>query len=163
MRLLHVPRVICILALVMLAGISPVALAQEASVSDNQVNAVAQKLYCPVCENIPLDECQTVTCVEWKEEIRAQLEAGGDAQSVIDSFVRRFGDSVVGIPQDPVLRTLTLLAPIVAVAVFAAVGVVTFRRFSRHKKPLVHDGPTPDALTDAEYRERLEADLKARR
>ena len=152
--------VLCLLWFCAVTGLA--ALAQEADVSDNQVNAVAKKLYCPVCENIPLDECQTVTCIEWKEEIRTQLGAGKDAASVIDSFVRRFGDSVVGIPQDPVLRALTLLAPIAAAIVFVMIGAATFRRFSRNRSAALSDAPGPETATDADYRARLEADLKAR-
>ena len=159
-RTRHLAAVLALL-FVMLSH-SPLSQAQAADVSDNQVNAVAQKLYCPVCENIPLDECQTVTCIDWKEEIRTQLAAGNDAVSVIDSFVRRFGDSVVGIPQDPVLRALTLLAPIVAALFFVLIGVATFRRFSRNRGEPVADALPPEAATEADYRARIEADLKAR-
>ena len=57
--------------------------AQGERVSDNAVNAVAEKMYCPVCENIPLDECQTQACVDWKEEIRQQLSEGQSEQAVM--------------------------------------------------------------------------------
>ena len=107
--------------------------AQDARVSDNMVNAVAEKMYCPVCENIPLDECHTSACLEWKEEIRQQLSEGIGEQQVINSFVRRFGDQVVGIPQDPLLRALTVLVPVLAVVMAIALGIVTFKRFGRHE------------------------------
>ena len=42
----------------------------------------------------------------------------------MESFVSRFGDQVVGIPQDPVLRGLTLLMPLVAALLAIAVGVL---------------------------------------
>jgi cytochrome c-type biogenesis protein CcmH len=32
-----------------------VATAQQPTPSDDEVNAIAKQLYCPVCENIPLD------------------------------------------------------------------------------------------------------------
>lgn len=37
------------------------ALAQDTAsgVTADQVNAIAKKLFCPVCENIPLDTCGT--------------------------------------------------------------------------------------------------------
>ena len=68
-----------ILILIVVSGLMTVS-AQDAYISDNEVNAVAEKLYCPVCENIPLDDCQTVTCLEWKEEIRIQLAQGESPQ-----------------------------------------------------------------------------------
>lgn len=141
-----------------------VAQAQDSEVSDNAVNRVAQKMYCPVCENIPLDECQTPTCIEWKEEIRAQLTAGQSEQEVIESFVRRFGDQVVGIPQDPVLRALTVLVPILSVALAIAVGIFAFTRFGQHQKlTLAEEDQQAAAASDEQYRQRLEEDLLARR
>ena len=40
------------------------------AITDDQVNAIANQLYCPVCENIPLDTCGTLACEDWREEIR---------------------------------------------------------------------------------------------
>jgi len=35
---------------------------QPPKVTDDAVNSVAKELYCPVCENIPLDVCPTQAC-----------------------------------------------------------------------------------------------------
>ena len=145
--------------------VASVTQAQDGRVSDNAVNAVAEKMYCPVCENIPLDECQTRACIEWKEEIRLQLAAGQDEEAVISSFVQRFGDQVVGIPQDPVLRMLTVLTPILALCLIMALGAYTFTRFGAHRR-LKIDAEAENcsaSATDEIYRQRLEADLAARR
>ena len=138
--------------------------AQDNDVSDNAVNSVAQKMYCPVCENIPLDECQTLACVEWKEEIRDQLAEGQSEQEVIESFVGRFGDQVVGIPQDPVLRALTVVVPVLSVLLAIAVGIFTFTRFGQHQKlNMARESQPTAAATEEQYRQRLEEDLLARR
>ena len=118
-------------------------------------------MYCPVCENIPLDECQTSACIEWKEEIRAQLTAGNNERAIIDSFVARFGDHVVGVPQDPLLRALTIVMPLLATALALGLGVATFRRFtSGAMQPSASAGKVK---TDAAYRAQVEADARARR
>ena len=39
--------------------IARTALAQSDVPTDDEVNAVARQMYCPVCENIPLDVCPT--------------------------------------------------------------------------------------------------------
>ncbi|MCA9906431.1 MAG: cytochrome c-type biogenesis protein CcmH, partial [Anaerolineae bacterium] len=70
--------------------------AQESTITDDQVNDVASEMYCPVCENIPLDACQTQACAEWREEIRDMLGEGYTPDEVKVDFVRRFGDRVVG-------------------------------------------------------------------
>ena len=118
-------------------------------------------MYCPVCENIPLDECQTSACLEWKEEIRLQLAAGKSESDIIDSFVARFGDHVVGVPQDPLLRALTIAMPLLATALALGLGVATFRRFSAGKTQRV--ATAGGARTDEAYRLQVEADARARR
>ncbi|MCY4064450.1 MAG: cytochrome c-type biogenesis protein CcmH [Chloroflexi bacterium] len=132
--------------------------------TDNDVIRVAERMYCPVCENIPLDDCETSACVEWKAEIRAQLAGGRSDQEVIDSFVARFGDNVVGVPQDPVLRALTVLMPLLATALAIGAGVFTFRRFGA--QPKLNADPLParaGELSDEAYRQRLEDDVRGRR
>lgn len=152
----------CLIAWLLLALL--ITQAQDEAISDNAVNAVAEKMYCPVCENIPLDECQTRACIEWKEEIRLQLGQGKDEAAVIDSFVRRFGDQVIGIPQDPVLRALTVLIPILALCLALALGIYTFSRFGGHQRLSMNDEAGLSAtVADDDYRRRLEEDLAARR
>ena len=144
----------CFALLMLCAGI---ALSQA---SDNAVNQVAQRMYCPICENIPLDECMTGACLEWKDEIRAQLAAGKSESAIIDSFVARFGDHVVGVPQDPILRILTIVMPLLGTALALGIGWKTFRSFS-HAKP---QPPTQTSeRSDESYRRQLEADVRARR
>ncbi|MCY4145443.1 MAG: cytochrome c-type biogenesis protein CcmH [Chloroflexi bacterium] len=137
------------------------ALLASAQASDNAVNQVAQRMYCPVCENIPLDECLTAACQEWKEEIRAQLAAGRSEQAIIDSFVARFGDHVVGVPVDPLMRALTIALPLLATALALGIGAVTFRRFAAGKQ--LPAAAAQRDRSEAAYRQRLEADVRARR
>ena len=90
-RLLHSFFFTLILAL-LAAGL---ALAQNPNPpvpSDDQVNAIAKQLYCPVCENIPLDVCGTQACAQWRELIREKLAAGlerGADQAVFCGPIRR--------------------------------------------------------------------------
>lgn len=138
--------------------------AQGEAASDNDVIRVAERMYCPVCENIPLDECHTSACLEWKEEIRRQLTEGRTAQEVIDSFVARFGDHVVGVPQDPVLRALTVVIPLLATALAIGVGAHTFRLFGRRQKlSLPGESASSGEPSDDVYRQRVEEDARARR
>ena len=59
-------------------------------VSDDEVNDVAQELYCPVCENTPLDVCGTQACADWRELIRTKLAQGETAQDVYAYFARQY-------------------------------------------------------------------------
>lgn len=169
------PHICSIVALLVLLSFTATARAQDDGVTDNDVIRVAERMYCPVCENIPLDDCETIACVEWKAEIRAQLAAGRSDQDVIDSFVARFGDNVVGVPQDPVLRALTVIMPLLATALALSAGVYTFRRFGAQPKlnlpppPGSHNeggranGESAVNTSDEVYRQRLEDDARGRR
>jgi cytochrome c-type biogenesis protein CcmH len=138
------------------------ALAQENAVTDDDVNAVAEQLYCPVCENIPLDVCPTDACIQWRREIRVQLEAGQSPDQIIADFVRRFGDRVVGTPQDPTLRAISLATPVLlALAALVVAGAMLRRRMrgAAQPMPVTVAGEKDDEF----YRARLEADLRERR
>jgi cytochrome c-type biogenesis protein CcmH len=149
-----------IIALLLLLALPAAA---QSSISDDEVNEVARKLYCPVCENIPLDVCPTLACSEWREEIRTQLASGATEQDVINDFVARYGEQVVGTPLDPMLRTLSLLTPwlIGLVAVLSAAFVLVRWRGGQPRRVLATvDTGTKD---DDYYRTRIEQDLQARR
>jgi cytochrome c-type biogenesis protein CcmH len=131
-------------------------------VTNDDVNRVASQLFCPVCEHLPLDVCPEPTCIQWRSEIRVQLEQGRSDREIIDFFVDEYGDRVVGIPQNPLLRALSLAGPVAVVIFGLAAGVWTFRRWRGNdddgESPPEDTGSSPDEGND-EYRSRLESDL----
>jgi cytochrome c-type biogenesis protein CcmH len=162
---------LAILIGVSVPGFPIVAQGGNTTVTDDDVNAVARKLYCPVCENIPLDTCGTVACGQWRDEIRIQLEGGATPQQVIDSFVARYGDRVVGTPQDPTLRSLSLVTPWVISALALLAAIFAFIRWQRSRSATASAAGTLASQTSAdstlpspdEYLARLEDDLARRR
>ena len=94
-----------------------VALAQDSTPgapSDDEVNAIASQLYCPVCENTPLDVCPTQACAEWRELIREKLAEGWSEEQIKQYFVERFGDRVLAIPPPHGLNWLVYIIPSIA-------------------------------------------------
>ena len=85
------------LAMLIMIGVG-VVLAQAPTPSDNDVNAVARELYCPVCENIPLDVCPTTACAQWRELIRLKLAQGQSKEQIKQYFVTQYGDRVLAEP-----------------------------------------------------------------
>jgi cytochrome c-type biogenesis protein CcmH len=137
------------------------ATAQE-TVTDDEVNIVAARMYCPECEFVPLDDCGTPACIQWKREIRAQLEAGRTSDEIVADFVQRYGDRVVGTPQDPLLRAISLVTPWILAVLAVTFGIRTLLRLNQRKA--ITDSPQlARTLTDDDYRARLERDLQARR
>ena len=83
--------------------------------TDDDVNAIAKKLYCPVCPNTPLDVCETKACKDWRQQIRDQLSAGWNEQQIMDYFVAQYGERVLAEPQRSGFTSLVWMLPIIAV------------------------------------------------
>lgn len=79
--------------------------------SDDQVNAIAKQLYCPVCENIPLDVCPTQACAEWRGLIREKLSQGWTEQQIKTYFAEQYGDRVLAEPPLKGLNWMVYVLP----------------------------------------------------
>lgn len=136
------------------------------SVTDDEVNEVAARMYCPICEMEPLHTCRATTCIEWRQEIREQLAEGRTSDEIVTYFVDFYGDRVVGIPEDDGLRLLSLAGPIAVTILAIIVGFWTFNRWQQRNNELITPSSapipeTPDNETGYdEYRSRLENDLR---
>lgn len=153
-------------ALLILTAVAGLAGAQDAAgrtVTADDVNAIAKQMYCPVCENIPLDVCGTAACAQWRDEIRIQLESGSTPDEIISDFVARYGDRVVGTPQNPTLRALSLVTPWVAAGLVVALALYLLLRWWRGQRPALATAAASAQPADDDYRARLERDLQARR
>jgi cytochrome c-type biogenesis protein CcmH len=130
-------------------------------VTDDEVNAVAKQLYCPVCENIPLDVCSTQACQDWREEIRLKLSQGWNTEQIKQYFADRFGDRVLAAPPARGLNWLVYLFP--PAAIVAGVFIL-YRAFKAWKQPAsssVAASPTTGPVAD-EYIKRLEEEMQKR-
>ncbi len=131
-------------------------------VSDDEVNAVAKDLYCPVCENTPLDVCGTQACADWRELIRTKLAAGESPQDIFNYFARQYGDGVLAAPPRQGINLLLWLFPIVAVVL----GLVFFARYLQGLRAAQGAAPaTADPLPVADepaddYAARVEQELR---
>jgi cytochrome c-type biogenesis protein CcmH len=157
------PYLTIIIILLALFTLSVYAQDTSSNVTADQVNSVASQMYCPVCENIPLDVCGTEACAQWRDEIRSQLQNGRTSDQIIADFVARYGDRVVGTPQDPGLRALSLVTPWI-IALVVLIGVIwVFIRWRRNKLAFVGNNAPLSQATADDYRARIERDLQARR
>jgi len=70
----------------------------EPPVSDDEVNRLASELYCPACENVPLEVCPTKACAQWRELIREKLALGWNDEEIKAYFATQYGDQVLAVP-----------------------------------------------------------------
>ncbi|HLE23123.1 MAG TPA: cytochrome c-type biogenesis protein [Anaerolineales bacterium] len=143
----------------MLAFSTGRASAQEPTPSDDEVNAIARELYCPVCENVPLDVCPTQACAQWRATIREKLVLGWTEPQIQDYFVAQYGDRVLAAPPPRGLNWLVYLLPPVALVAAGLLLWQTMRRWRR----AAEQAPIPAAPQEADpYVRRLEEELKRR-
>jgi cytochrome c-type biogenesis protein CcmH len=133
--------------------------AQSSEPSDDQVNYVAHQLYCPVCENTPLDVCPTQACAQWRATIKEKLAAGWSEQQIKDYFVQQYGERVLAQPSiDGLNIILWIMAPL-GVLVAASVYIYYLRQMQR---PLSATAPVASPPAD-DYAKQLEEELAKRR
>lgn len=144
-------------------GGTPPPPAGERIVTDDEVNAIAKQLYCPVCENVPLDVCGTKACADWRDEIRAMLEEGRSEAEIKAYFVERYGRRVLATPEARGFDLLLWVLPPVVVIGGAVVLVITLRRMAPGALA-AQAAPRQAALQyddlDPQYVARLERDLE---
>ena len=135
------------------------ALAQDEQPSDDEVNAVAKGLYCPVCENVPLDVCPTLACKQWRDTIRDKLAQNWSQEQIEQYFVSQYGDRVLATPPASGLNWLVyLLPPLVFIAGAVILGgAIRSWRVSPHVISQTADEPSADP-----YLERVEEELRRR-
>ncbi len=84
-------------------------------ITDDMVNAIAKQLYCPVCENIPLDVCGTQACAQWRELIREKLQEGWTEEQIKAYFAQQYGERVLATPRPRGFSLLIYVFPPLAI------------------------------------------------
>lgn len=128
--------------------------------TDDEVNAIAHKLYCPVCESTPLDVCPTDACKDWRELIRTMLADGKTEDEILKHFEQQYGARVLAEPPKQGFYWLIYLLPPI---IILAGAVMLFRSLKDWTKPKETESNTGaesrDSLSD-EYINRIEEELK---
>jgi cytochrome c-type biogenesis protein CcmH len=137
------------------------------SVSDDQVNAVAKQLYCPVCENIPLDVCPTQACAQWRELIREKLATGWNADQIKNYFMIQYGDRVLAQPPARGLNLLVYILPPVSLLLGVYILYRVFRsmrvRPGKTAPPVAPMGEAvPEVGPQDKYAKKMEEEMRQR-
>ncbi len=135
--------------------------AQGPTPTDDEVNQIAKQLYCPVCENTPLDVCPTEACRQWRDLIREMLADGKNEADIKQYFVEHFGPRVLNEPPNQ------FASYIVPVAAFLLGALLLFRGFQMWTKPSKTEADVPvseaEPVHQDEYIQKMEEELKKRK
>jgi cytochrome c-type biogenesis protein CcmH len=136
--------------------------AQSPTPSDDEVNRIAHQLYCPVCENTPLDVCPTEACRQWRDLIRQKLELGWSEGQIKQYFVDQYGTRVLGEPPATGFNWLVYVLPPVIILAGALLLLRVLSGWKRTATAASASQKSEDPA-DAQYVALLEDELKKRK
>lgn len=137
---------------------------------DDVIN-VAKEMECDVCEGIPLDECESVACREWRQEIARQLGEGRSKAEILDYFVERYGADVATLPRNRTDLFIAYAVPLGVALLLGFLGVRQLQQLRQHGRqtgqPVRYQGskrklkqrPVPEDI-DPVLIDRLRQDLE---
>ena len=103
--------------------------------TDDQVNAIAKNLYCPVCPNTPLDVCETKACQDWRAQIRDQLAKGWNEEQIVAYFVAQYGERVLGEPKRSGFTSMVWVLPLISVILGLVIVWQVLRSWKARQSP----------------------------
>lgn len=134
--------------------------------TDDEVNQIARQLYCPVCENIPLDTCGTEACEQWRGVIRDKLAAGWSEGQIKTYFVEQYGDRVLAEPPRRGFNWLVYVLPPLAFVIGLTALFLGYQQWRTAGDPdIVQKDPkirSVDQEISEEYLKRVEDELAKR-
>jgi cytochrome c-type biogenesis protein CcmH len=98
----------------------------------DRASALEQRLRCPVCKSVSIDESQSPTAVAMRQVVAEQIAAGRSDAEIIDFFRARYGDWVL---LDPPARGTTALLWLLPVGVMLIGVAVLLTRAYRARSP----------------------------
>ena len=164
-RLFWIATLTLVLSTLTVATVS----AQGTTPTDDDVNAIPRQLFCPVCENTPLDVCPTQACKEWREEIRSMLADGKSEAEIKQYFVDYYGARVLAEPPRTGFNWLVYVVPPIVIVAGIFVLFRALRAWTQPAttetvptSPSQGEGQDAASSSDDEYIARMEEELKKR-
>ena len=142
--------------------VSPVAADDGDEISDDEVNKIAIQLYCPICENVPLDVCPSQACADWRELIRQMLSEGKSEEEIITYFTEQYGWSVLPMPPKVGLNWLIYVLPPLISICGILVAVVVIRNNRKTAVPQIADKVSAQTDNIIDYMDIINRDLSER-
>ncbi|NIP31578.1 MAG: cytochrome c-type biogenesis protein CcmH [Candidatus Dadabacteria bacterium] len=121
---------------------------------EDQVTEIGNELMCPVCQGQSVAESNSGLAKDMRAIIKQKLEQGETKEQIIDYFISRYGDSILGAPPAKGMGYILWLLPFLSLCV----GVfIIYRAISSFQKP----AESSEILDNqnSEYLEKIEKEL----
>ena len=116
----------------------------EAGFSESEAQGIDRMIMCPVCPAETIDQAQVQIALQMRAVVREMLADGKERKEILDFFVERYGQDILGAPPKSGAALVAWLLP--AGGVLAAIVAVFFiiRSMSRHATVLATPRLVPD-------------------
>jgi cytochrome c-type biogenesis protein CcmH len=127
---------------------------------DDEAREISYLLMCPVCQGQSVAESNSELAKDMRSIIRQKLEAGESKEEIINYFVNRYGDSILGYPPVKGVNLLLWILPALAVF-FGGIGIGLFLYRSKATTgEEVSIEKVQNTKEDNEYLKMVDRDLK---
>ncbi len=141
-------------------GATPTPAAATRPVTQDDINRIARQMYCPICENEPLDACRTAACAQWRAQIGQMLSEGQTDDQIKQYFVDQFGLKVLAQPPVSPLTVWLWVLPAVGLIAGGVYVYTLMRRMRARTAASAATSKPPAPASGDEYIDRVERDLK---
>ncbi|MGB7291688.1 MAG: cytochrome c-type biogenesis protein [Thermodesulfobacteriota bacterium] len=127
---------------------------------DDEVREISYLLMCPVCQGQSVAESNSELAKDMRSIIREKLEAGESKEEIINYFVNRYGESILGYPPVKGVNLLLWILPALAV-VLGGIGIGLFLHRSKATAgEETNNRKVQDTKEDKEYLKMVDRELK---
>lgn len=127
---------------------------------DDEAREISYLLMCPVCQGQSVAESNSELAKDMRSIIREKLEAGESKEEIINYFVNRYGESILGYPPVKGVNLLLWILPALGV-LFGGIGIGLFlHRSKATTRQEIHIEKVQNTKEDKEYLKIVDRDLK---
>ena len=124
---------------------TPEPVSGEAAFSESEAQGIDRMIMCPVCPAETIDQAQVQIALQMRAKVREMLAEGKDRGEILDFFVDRYGQDILGAPPKSGADLVAWLLPAGGVAA-ALVAVFFIIRSMTRRGPVP---ATPRPVQDA--------------
>jgi cytochrome c-type biogenesis protein CcmH len=108
------------------------------------------QLKCPECQGLSVADSQAPTSRAIRADIKRRIAAGESDETIRQTYIDKYGDSILLAPQDSGVSLLVWILPVVVLAL-GATGIVFALRRNR-EEPHLHATEADQRLVEREHR-----------
>ena len=114
------------------------------SFSEREAQGIDRMIMCPVCPAETIDQAQVQIAKQMRQVVRDMLAEGKERQEILEFFVERYGQDILGAPPKSGTNLVAWLAPVGGVGAGLLAVYFILRSMTRREPPLVQSWPVQD-------------------